>query len=260
MAAFRLVNQAARYFLADGQVNAGGSLSFYETDLTTPKDTWSNEGLSVLNPNPLPLDAGGIAENDVWMDGEYGVVLKDADGVTIWTRNNVRDTADPGAVIPPLLDGQFLTNNGSILQWQEIIQVPDPTGQAGKVLGTDGTLVFWQSLAAVAANAILTQVTGGFKLSNGTNAYMVQFLTGTVSPPSGTTTSSQAFSFGTAFSSTPQAVATVRDRANPGGGVPACFIQGLSSGGGALVIDTNGFNNIVNTVPFDIIAIGTVAP
>jgi hypothetical protein len=149
MASFRPLGQFVQFFLDDGTVNAGGAVTFYETDLTTLKNTYSDPGLTVLNPNPLPLDAAGRPSNDCWGSGVYGCVLKDALGTTIQTLNNVQSGADPGLVIPSLVTGDFLTNDGSNLLWDAIRQVPDPTGLNGYILGTDGTLVLWQALSSL---------------------------------------------------------------------------------------------------------------
>lgn len=149
MASFRLLNQAPQYLLESGQVNAGGFLYFYETDLTTPKTTWNSESMVIPNSNPVELDAAGRALADIWMLGEYGVVLTDADDVVIWTRNNVQASGDPGTDIPALVTDAFLSTDGSILVWRDIRQVPDPTGHAGQQLGTDGTLTFWEAKPVV---------------------------------------------------------------------------------------------------------------
>lgn len=145
MATFRILNQAPQYLLPNGQVNAGGSLAFYETDLTTLKNTWSDPDKSTLNANPVELDAAGRTETDVWGDGEYGVVLKDADGAVIWTRNNVEATGGAGTTIPALEAGKFLTNNGTILQWQDITSnlLPDQSGSNSYILSTDGANPIW---------------------------------------------------------------------------------------------------------------------
>ena len=257
---FRILDNRPVYFDQLGRPASGGRLDFFDAGTLTPKAVYADPSLTVSNGPSVTLDSAGRTEVDTWGDGAYKVRLYDAAGVLQSEADDVQVPGGTSQQIPPLEAGKFLTTDGALLLWDTIIQVPDPTGQNGKVLQSDGANAVWVALAAVAANAVLTFVAGGFKLSDGTTAVLVQFISGTVTPPSGTTTASQAFSFGTAFSSTPVAVATVRDRANPGGGIPAHFIQGLSAGGGALVIDTNGFNNIVNNVPFDIIAIGTVAP
>lgn len=145
MATFRFVDQAPQFFLPDGSVNAGGTLHFYDTNLTNPRDTWSDPDKATLNSNPVTLDAAGRAITDIWLDGEYGVVLKNALGVTLWTRNYVQIPGDGDLTIPALVNGQFLTNNGTVLQWAPVLQVPDPEGLANYVLTSDGTSVpIWQ--------------------------------------------------------------------------------------------------------------------
>lgn len=142
---FRILNQAPQYLLADGTLNAGGSLTFFETDLTTPKNTWSDPEMTTLNANPVALDSAGRSVTDIWGDGEYGVVMEDALGVTIWTRNHVSNGAEAGTEIPALVTGQFLSNDGTDLLWAPVLQVPDPTGLANYVLTSDGTGVpVWQ--------------------------------------------------------------------------------------------------------------------
>lgn len=39
--------------------------------------------------------------------------------------------------------GKFLTNNGTNVEWTDIVQIPSQTGQEGKVLSTDGTNLYW---------------------------------------------------------------------------------------------------------------------
>ncbi len=169
---FRVLDQAPQYFLPDGRLNAGGSLTFYETDLSTPKDTWANEDLTVLNSNPVVFDASGRSLSDIWGDGEYGVVCKDAQGVIQWTRNNVRDVSATGATIPALVSGAFLTNDGSITQWVQIIQVPDMTGETGNILSNDGANPTWIPAPTVPQ---LDVVIGAASLQLGTSASATKF-------------------------------------------------------------------------------------
>lgn len=72
--------------------NAGGFLSFRETDLTTPKDTYSNSGLSVANTNPIELDADGRPPDPIYLaPGGYSVYATDADAVALWDIPFVED-------------------------------------------------------------------------------------------------------------------------------------------------------------------------
>ena len=65
---------------------AGGLVYFYEAGTTTPKDTYSDQALSVPNTNPVELNARG--EADIYLDGIYKIVLKTSDGTTIWTKDD----------------------------------------------------------------------------------------------------------------------------------------------------------------------------
>lgn len=144
---YRFYNPAPVFFdLLGIQPLAGGSLEFYDLGTTTPKMTWSDPDLTIPNTNPVQLDSSGRAGVNIWLDGAYRVVLLDSLGATVWDRD-VNSGDGAGSTIPALLTGQYLTNDGSTLQWSDIRQVPDPTGSSGKILGTDGTSLIWQAPA-----------------------------------------------------------------------------------------------------------------
>lgn len=66
-------------------------------------------------------------------------------------------------------EGKFLTNNGTNFEWTHLDIIPSQTGQAGKLLGTDGENLFWTlpstNLDLKMRNAAGTEVT-----YNGTKA------------------------------------------------------------------------------------------
>jgi len=198
MSAFRVLNQAPQYLLPDGRVNGGGKLFFYLTDLTTPADTWSNDLMTVVNANPVIMDAAGRTTTDVWGLGEYGVVMTDAADVVIWTRNNVAAAGDIATEIPALQDGKFLTNNGSALLWGEVSQVPDPTAHANDILYSDGALAFWGPPAAAPVAPTLDQAIGTTTLRVG--KFLIQTGSDTA-PVSAARTTSKNIAFGTSYSS-----------------------------------------------------------
>jgi len=86
----RFVNPTTQYFDNSGNVLAGGKLYFFESNTTTPLDTFSDAALTVPNPNPVILDGGGRVGN-VFLGGEYNVVLTDANDRQIWERDPVGD-------------------------------------------------------------------------------------------------------------------------------------------------------------------------
>lgn len=86
MARFGTLGQ--QYFDDSGDPLSGGTLTFYETGTTTFADTYSDPALTTLNTNPVVLDGAGRI-GDVFFSGELKVVIKDASGVTIETRDPV---------------------------------------------------------------------------------------------------------------------------------------------------------------------------
>lgn len=77
---------------ADGHPYAGGSIAVFVPGTDTPKDTWQDLAGSVLNTNPIILDAAGRAI--IWGDGDYRLVLKDADGNLIYDQVTSAHVAD----------------------------------------------------------------------------------------------------------------------------------------------------------------------
>lgn len=144
---YRLLDQNPVYLDNAGQPLSGGFLAFYDTGTTTPKNTWSDKGLSVLNANPVQLDSAGRANTEIWGSGSYRVRLYDADMNQVYQRDNVDELAT-GAGIPSMTgeSGKFLTNNGSSASWADVRQVPDPTGSSGFFLYTaDGVNLSWRN-------------------------------------------------------------------------------------------------------------------
>jgi hypothetical protein len=143
---FRIFQPGTQFFTNDGKVLAGGSLWFFDSGTSNPADTYSDPTLTTPNPNPVPLDGAGRPNTDIWGDGSYRVVLKDAGGVTLVTMDNV--SGPQGIPDPALEAGKFLTNDGTDLFWDEIRELPDPDGaSAGEVLTADGAgNVDWQPI------------------------------------------------------------------------------------------------------------------
>ena len=84
----RHTNPTDQHLDANGNPYSGGQLFFYDTGTTTPVDTYSYLAESDANANPVILDSAG-REPDIFITGVYKVVLKDASGNTIWTRDPV---------------------------------------------------------------------------------------------------------------------------------------------------------------------------
>lgn len=71
-----------RWTDGNGNPLVGGKVFFYVPGTTTPKNTWQDQGGTVLNSNPVTLDARGEAV--VWGSGSYRQVVMDGSGNLIW--------------------------------------------------------------------------------------------------------------------------------------------------------------------------------
>lgn len=269
MASFRILNQAPQYLLADGSVNAGGKLFFYETDLTTPKDTWSDEAMTTLNSNPVVMDAAGRTLTDVWGDGEYGVVMKDADDVVIWTRNNVKADGDASLTLPALGAGQFWTSNGSIIVATDIIQAPDPTGHSGQVVYSDGAISYYGALPATPdppePDIVVTNTSFQAGTSDDNTKFFTLSGTGT-GPNTGTKQSSVAVAFATPFDILESVLITITTASTtPASEIPTWSVTGWTPGSASSGVtvnfnipddDSSANHKFSTTIPFAWMAFG----
>jgi hypothetical protein len=74
--------------------NDGGFVYFYAAGTSTPQDTFSDSDLVTANPNPIELDTDGRAPDPIFLSPTaYKVEVQDADGVTLYTVDDVSDPA-----------------------------------------------------------------------------------------------------------------------------------------------------------------------
>jgi len=78
---------------ANGDPIAGGDVAFYIPGTLTPKDTYQNPEGTILNTNPVVLDAAGRAI--IYGSGSYRVIVKDAGGNLVYDQLTA-DTAVGG--------------------------------------------------------------------------------------------------------------------------------------------------------------------
>lgn len=262
MSSYRPLGTFPQYFLADGTVNNGGLIHFYQTDLTTPQNTWSDMGLTTLNANPVVLDSSGRPTTDIWGSAAYGVVITDSLGANPRTFNNIQPDVGSGATIPSLVNGDFLTNNGSVLLWQHIAQLPDPTGHAGQILFTDGTLDYWGAVPAP-ADPDIAVTAGSFRagISSNTSKFLVQMGTDTA-PASGANQATRTITFPIPFTTCLHASAQPLTNSQAGGPVVSYPSTAASGVGVTFVFDiAEGSPSgayVVNPVPFTWVAMGFV--
>ena len=79
-----LPNGKQRFVDNNGRPLIGGRVYYYIPNTSTPKDTWQDESMTVLNTNPIVLDARG--ECTAWGYGSYRQVVRDVIGNLIWDK------------------------------------------------------------------------------------------------------------------------------------------------------------------------------
>lgn len=77
-----LPNALTQFVDSNGKPLAGGSVYFYIPNTTTKKDTYQDSAQTILNTNPVILDANGQAS--IWGTGSYRQVVFDSLGNQIW--------------------------------------------------------------------------------------------------------------------------------------------------------------------------------
>lgn len=81
-AATLLPNGEQTFLDSNGNPLASGTVTFYIPNTTTLKTTWKDSGQTILNTNPVILDASGRAI--IYGSGAYRQIVKDSAGNTIW--------------------------------------------------------------------------------------------------------------------------------------------------------------------------------
>lgn len=81
-----------QFFDNNGLPLAGGTINTYVPGTTTPKQTWQDANASILNTNPIVLDAAGRCI--VYGTGSYRFIVKDALGNQIYDKITT-DTSSP---------------------------------------------------------------------------------------------------------------------------------------------------------------------
>lgn len=90
---------------SDGEVRSGAKLYVYDANTLTPRTTYTTSALSVENDNPVESLSNGLFP-PVWVDpdgGEYKLVLKDENDVTIWTEDDIPPGIESQGQIAALL-------------------------------------------------------------------------------------------------------------------------------------------------------------
>jgi len=144
-----------QFFDDNGVPLAGGLIYTYQAGSSTPLVTYTENGGTIANPNPIVLDASGRTPQQIWLltGYSYKFVLQNADAVLIQTLDNIypilQNAPSSSSAIP----------TGGIIIWS------GSTGSvpAGWFLcnGTNGTPDLRDRFIVGAGNTYAVNATGG---------------------------------------------------------------------------------------------------
>jgi hypothetical protein len=93
----------AQFFTDQGTMLAGGLINTYLAGSTTPAPTYQNASGSLVNPNPIVLNAEGRPPAEVWLVGgsQYKMIITTAAGAQIspGTFDNISGINDPSGTL-----------------------------------------------------------------------------------------------------------------------------------------------------------------
>jgi len=110
MTATLLPNAKQQFLDGNGKPLAGGSVYFYIPNTSTFKSTWQDPAQTILNTNPVILDASGEAV--IWGSGTYRQVVYDVDGNLIW--DQITEDTSSG-LFGNFADNTYLASNGGFV-------------------------------------------------------------------------------------------------------------------------------------------------
>ena len=125
-----------------GNPLVGGKLYTYDAGTNTPRPTFVDATGTIPNTNPVILNARG--EATVFWDGSYKAVLKDANDVTIWTVDNIRDI---NRMVVDALEATGAIDDATAIAVAAAESAAESAAQAAAALGV-GRLVAVQTFTA----------------------------------------------------------------------------------------------------------------
>lgn len=267
--AFRLLNQFPVFFDLAGNLADGGELRFYENESTTPKSVFGGPTLTPDNGSVITIGSDGRPTVDIWGDGVYRVRLYDADDTLIEEADDVEIPGGDATTIPALVDGYFLSNNGSLLLWVPLLQLPDPTGQDGKMVVADGAGYILVAQPGAPADPEIAVTANSFQggISSDPTKWLTQKGTGATSTVGGKTASA-TITFATPYAEAPfvNIVPTGTSSTATANLIPKWAVSATTTNAtvtfstmtGSTSGDDFPYSNITAAIPFAWIAHGTV--
>ena len=144
-----------QFFDDNGVPLAGGLIYTYQAGSSTPLVTYTDNGGTIANANPIVLDASGRTPQQIWLltGYSYKFVLQNADAVLIQTLDNIYPILQNAPTSAPAIP------SGGIIIW---------SGSTGSIPatwylcdGTNGTPDLRDRFIVGAGNSYAVNATGG---------------------------------------------------------------------------------------------------
>lgn len=144
-----------QFFDDNGSPLSGGLIYTYQAGSSTPLATYTTNGGTIANSNPIVLDAAGRIPQEIWLftGYSYKFILKNADDVLIQTLDNIYPILQNAPESAPAIP------SGGIILW---------SGSTGSVPsgwylcdGTNGTPDLRNSFIVGAGDTYAVNATGG---------------------------------------------------------------------------------------------------
>ena len=149
------VGVGQQYFDNNGVPLAGGLIYTYQAGTSTPLATYTDNGGTIANANPIVLDSSGRVPYEIWMftGYSYKFVIQTSAGASIQTLDNLYPILQNAPATSPAIP------SGGIILW---------SGSTGSVPsgwylcdGTNGTPDLRNSFIVGAGNTYAVGATGG---------------------------------------------------------------------------------------------------
>ena len=149
------VGNGQQFFDNNGVPLAGGLIYTYQAGTSTPLATYTDNGGTVANANPIVLDSSGRVPYEIWMftGYSYKFVIQTSSGASIQTLDNLYPILQNAPTSAPAIP------SGGIILW---------SGSTGSVPsgwylcdGTNGTPDLRNSFIVGAGNTYAVGATGG---------------------------------------------------------------------------------------------------
>mgnify|MGYP003333308969 CR=1 FL=1 len=149
------VGVGQQYFDNNGLPLAGGLIYTYQAGTSTPLATYTDNGGTIANANPIVLDSAGRVPYEIWMftGYSYKFVIQSASATSIVTLDNLYPILQNAPASAPSLP------SGAIIMWSGSIgSIP-----SGYVIcdGTNSTPDLRNSFIVGAGNSYSVGATGG---------------------------------------------------------------------------------------------------